>query len=326
VGYLAGEMMADRLGMTGEAKDRLARDWAKKVEFDTSKYDAPPLFQGNAAAVLLQFKAFQAKNIERIIADAKAAPEGSITGKKARLAKMVFSQVAIGGLNSIPGSATLGGLVLMGAMTHAIKGMGASDEVSEKAAEAFYYGLPALVGLDFSGSVGILDAPFGKTMAEKAVNYLGGPTGSTIVKLLEEGKTFFEAEDSARGKSAEEKREGALLRTAKAITPYTKTAIAGYAAAAGALGKRKGMTPDLPIGGKPVPMTPTEAVGFGLMGTPVRQSKFYDEEDMPDWQKKLRGKITGQPVKGKAGKTAARPKLPAPTGAKLPKVKRFGDT
>lgn len=318
VGYLAGEMMADRLGMTGEAKDRLARDWAKKVEFDTSKYDAPPLFQGNAAGLLLQFKAFQVKNIERIIADAQNAPEGSITGKKARIGKMVFSQMAIGGLNSIPGSATLGGLVLVGAMAHALKGAGMSDEASEKAAEAFYYGLPALVGLDFSGSVGILDAPFGKTMAEKAVNYLGGPTGSTIVKLAEEGKTFFEAEDSARGKTAEEKQGNAVIRAAKTITPYTKTAIAGYSAIAGALGKRKGMTPDLPIGGKPVPMTPTEAVGFGLMGTPVRQSKFYDEKDMPDWQKKLRSKITGKAEKG----TARRPALPPPLARK---PKGFGD-
>lgn len=325
VGYLAGEMMADRLGMTGEAKDRLARDWAKKVEFDTSKYDAPPLFQGNAAGLLLQFKAFQVKNIERIIADAQNAPEGSITGKKARIGKMVFSQMAIGGLNSIPGSATLGGLVLVGAMAHALKGAGMSDEASEKAAEAFYYGLPALVGLDFSGSVGILDAPFGKTMAEKAVNYLGGPTGSTIVKLAEEGKTFFEAEDSARGKTAEEKQGNAVIRAAKTITPYTKTAIAGYSAIAGALGKRKGMTPDLPISGKPTPMTPTEAVGFGLMGTPVRQSKFYDEEDMPDWQRKLRSKITGQPVKGKAGKTAARPARPALPPPLARKPKGFGD-
>ena len=286
VGYLAGELMADRKGLTGDAKQRMAMDWMKKVEFDNSAYDIPPLFSGKIASVVGQFKPFMVKNLERLYSDWKRAPEEALAtnswsgaGTIARRAKMITSQVAIGGVRSaVPGLKMIGGVVILGALAKAFSSAGMDDDKAEKLAEAVYFGAPGLIEQDLSGSVMIFDEPFGKTAYEKIVNFAGGPTLSLIAKAYEEGGNIYNAEDSKES-TKEEKQQRAGLKLAKAITPLTKTAIGLKAA-------YDGKTPDLWLD-KEAPMTKAEAIGFTLQGTPLRQTKHWDKKEAPEFARKL---------------------------------------
>lgn len=317
VGHLAGELFADRNGLTGDAKARMAADWAKKVEFDNSAYDIPPLFSGKIAGVVGQFKPFMVKNLERLYSDWKSAPPEALAtnswkgaGTIARRAKMITAQVAIGGVRSaVPGLKTIGGVLVLGGLAKAFSSAGMDDDKAEKLAEAVYFGAPALVEQDLSGSVAVFDEPFGKTAYEKLVNFAGGPTLSLIAKAYEEGGNIYNAEDSKK-QTKEEKQKASAIKLAKAITPYTKTAIAIAAAA-------QGETPEMWLG-KETEMTNPEAIGYGLMGTPLRQSKYYEQKEAFDWQKKLMPERFSQDEAKSKTRVTADGKIEAP----LPKPKK----
>lgn len=287
MGHLAGELMADKMGLTGEAKARMAADWAKKVEFDNSRWDVPPLFRGRIASVLGQFKPFTIKNLERLYSDWKEAPMGSGSGNLARRAKMITSQLAIGGVRSVlvPGVKEIGGVLILGGLAKAFMKSGMEEEDANKMAEAVYFGAPGLVEQDLSSSVMLLDSPFGATPTEKIVNLFGGPTLSLIAKAWKEGETMATAKDA--DKTREEKIKASALRLGKAVSPYVKAGESLYSLAT------TGKPPKLRLGKEEVEMTKKEAIGYGLMGTPLRQTKFYEEEDAFDWQKRL----LGQPQK-----------------------------
>lgn len=286
MGHLAGELIGQRMGLRGDELQRYAADWAKKTEFDNSRWDIPPLFRGSIAGVLGQFKPFMAKNIERLFADWKAAPQGTSTGTLARRSKMILSQVMVGGVRSVPGIKTIGGVLILGALAKSFQKTGLSEDEANKMAEAIYFGAPGLVEQDLSASVMIIDEPFGYTPSEKILNFLGGPTLGLIHAAWREGERFSGAKDTSQG-TATEKREAAALRLSKAVTPLTKTGIAAYEYATG--GK-----PSMRLGREKVPMTLTEGIGYALQGTPKRQTRFYDEREAPDWQKRM----VGLPVSG----------------------------
>jgi hypothetical protein len=287
MGHLAGELMADRMGLTGEAKATLAADWAKKVEFDNSRWNVPPLFRGRLASVIGQFKPFMVKNLERLHADWTETPMGSETGKLARRSKMILGQLAIGGARSVlvPGIKEIGGVLILGGLANAFMKSGMEEDTANKAAETLYFGLPGLVEQDLSSSMMLLDSPFGNTPAEKAVNMLG-PTASLIFKAWKEGETMATAKDTSQ-KSRDDKVEESAVRLAKAATPYAKT-VESVVSLAGT-----GKAPKLRLGKDEVERTMPEAIGHALMSTPLRQTKFYEEEDAFDWQKRM----LGQPMK-----------------------------
>ncbi len=284
MGHLAGELMADRLGLTGAAKARMAADWAQKVEFDNSRWNVPPLFRGRFASVIGQFKPFTVKNLERLYADWKAQPEGSVSGKLARRAKIITGQLALGGVRSLllPGIKEIGGVLILGGLAKALSASGMDDDDANKTAEALYFGAPGLIEQDLSSSVTLLDSPFGQTPSEKAINFLGGPTLSLIVKAWKEGETMANAKDS-REQTRGEKIKASALRLGKAVSPYTKAAESVYSLAT------TGKPPKLRLGKEEVEMTKKEAIGYGLMGTPLRQTKYYEKEDAFDWQKRMLG-------------------------------------
>lgn len=281
MGHLAGELLGKRQGMEGPELERYAADWAKKVEFDNSRYDIPPLFRGNLAGVIGQFKPFMVKNIERLVADWKRAPEGTSTGTLARRSKMVLAQVAMGGVRSMPGLKTIGGALILGALAKSFQKTGLDEDAANKFAETVYFGAPGLVEQDLSGSVMIIDEPFGNTPSEKILNFAGGPTLGLIHAAWKEGGRFAAADDA-------EGRQAAALRLGKAITPLTKTGQTIYS-------MFKGQTPTMRLGGKDESMTIGEAIGYGLQGTPKRQTMFYDRKDLTDFQRKA-GERMGIPV------------------------------
>ena len=290
MGHLAGLRIAERMGLTGEEAELMAADWAAKVEFDNSIWNIPPLFRGNIASVAGQFKPFLVKNLERLEADWKRAPQGSTSGTLARRAKIIAGQLMIGGMRSflLPGIKPLTGVLILGYLAKAFSAAGMDDDDANKAAETVYFGLPALLAQDLSVSVAILDEPFGETVYEQVLNFLG-PTLSTAVGLMEESNKLgtalyehFTGTGSPRAKQTpKEKAQASALRMAKRVTPYTKSVLAAYYAA-------KGETPPIWLG-KEERMTLPETGGMFMMGTPLRQTKFYEQKEAYDWQKKLVG-------------------------------------
>jgi len=298
MGHLAGELMADKLGLIGAAKARMAADWAAKVEFDNSRWNVPPLFRGRAASVIGQFKAFTVKNLERLYADWKAQPEGSTSGTLARRAKMVTAQLALGGVRSLllPFIKEIGGVLILGGLARAFMAAGMDDDEADKWAEAVYFGAPGLVEQDLSSSVMLLDSPYGNTPSEKGINFLGGPTISLVFNAWKEGETMATAKDS-RESTRGEKIKASALRLSKAVTPYTKFGQTAYSLAT------TGKPPKLRLGKEEVEMTKKEAIGYGLMGTPLRQTRHYEREEAFDWQKQMLGEPTIERLPGDTDKT-----------------------
>jgi len=288
MGHLAGELMADRMGLTGDAKARMASDWAAKVEFDNSRWDVPPLFRGRIAGVVGQFKPFTIKNLERLYSDWKAAPQGTESGKLARRAKMITSQLAIGGVRSVllPGVKEIGGVLILGGLANALRKAGMEEKDADKLAETVYFGAPGLIEQDLSSSVTLLDSPYGDTPSDKLVNFLGGPTISLVAKAWQEGKTMATAKDTAQ-KSREKKVTESAVRLGKAISPYAKTVESVVSLAT------TGKPPKLRLGKEEVERTTPEAIGHLFASTPLRQTKFYEQEEAFEWQKRM----LGQPQK-----------------------------
>jgi len=58
-------------------------------------------------------------------------------------------------------------------------------EYGEETAAVLRFGLPGLIGLDVTGSLSILDTPYGQNFHEQVGRYLLGPTGADSVKFAE---------------------------------------------------------------------------------------------------------------------------------------------
>jgi diguanylate cyclase (GGDEF)-like protein len=251
MGYLHGMNEAKRLGLSEDRSERLAADWAKKVEFDNSEWDVIPLFEGDIASVLTQFKGFTVKNIESITNDLKKHKEDTLGGYGARAGKRVFSQLVLGGVKSIPGIKTLAGLLVLGTLAKVL-GVFFEDDEAETLAEAVYYGAPSLIGEDISNSMMILDPPFGDTVYEQLLNFLGGPTISTTASIIEKG-----------GKQD-------YMGAVKSITPY-------YRMGESAIDLIKGGATTLPApSGHDIELNRFETLMRVLGFTPVKQSRFYE--------------------------------------------------
>jgi hypothetical protein len=264
MGYMHGETDAARLGLTGSAAHRHAMDWAKRVEFDSSKWDAPPILNGPVASVLGQFKGFTIKNIESIANDLKLHQGDIVGGYAARAGKRILSQIAIGGVRSILGVKQIGGLLIVGAVAKALSKTGMDEDEANKAAEALYYGAPSLIGEDLSGSSMILDEPYGNNAYERIVNFLGGPTLSMGAKLATEAQNAYKA------RTPEDRLE-AGKRAAAAVTPYYRM---GESAVKAATGDSK-----VNAASKDVELNRFEMIMRAMGFTPVKQTKAYDERD-----------------------------------------------
>ncbi|MGA9769188.1 MAG: hypothetical protein WBV94_09115 [Blastocatellia bacterium] len=264
MGYLHGEIDAARLRLTGSAAHRHAMDWAKRVEFDSSKWDAPPILSGPIASVLGQFKGFTIKNIESITNDLKLHQGDKFGGYAARAGKRILAQLLIGGVRSIPGVKQLGGVLIVGAVAKALTKAGMGEDKANKAAEALYYGAPSLIGEDLSGSSMILDEPFGNNAYERIVNFLGGPTISMGAKLATEGANAYNA------RTLEDQLE-AGKRALGAATPYTRMVESAVNVAKG--------DSTINTAGKEVELNRFEMIMRAMGFTPVKQTKAFDERE-----------------------------------------------
>jgi len=291
MGHLAGEMLADRDKMPpGIERDMFIRSWAEKAEFDNSPWNIGPLFSGPIASVLLQFKPFMFKNLERFATDIRPQKTDK-SWVTARQAKVILTQLGIGGMSSLMTLVPVVGTALIGPGMLALlaKSLGAiadDDELGEQLAEAFYYGAPSLFGVDLSSSVEFISEPMGKTAAEQVLNVIGGPLVATSVSAYTQGKDMvslaMRPQKVGEKEEVDKKLREKALRLSKSITP-----LAGMAEAAAGLAT--GNRPTMFLNEKePYTTGETARKMFGF--TPLRQTIYYDRKESPGFIQKFAGR------------------------------------
>jgi N12 class adenine-specific DNA methylase len=261
IGYLYGMRQAKIQGLTSTEAHRFATDWADKVEFDNSAWNAPEILRSPLGRVLGQFKGYSIKTYENLVKNVagKREGEGKIP-RFMRMGKWATGQAVVGGVKSTGAIAKygLGGYLLVAALKEAFKYYGMGDDDAKKAAEAVFYGAPSLIGLDLSASIGILEEPYGHSTAEKTLNFFGGPTVSTVVGVTDK---VLKADD-----------RGDYWRVARSITPYAKSAEAIW-------GLAKDGTADVRLDNRKAGVTTFESVMQVLGFTPLKQSRYYDQKE-----------------------------------------------
>jgi hypothetical protein len=321
IGYLLGEAMADRIAADRAAKkdppllapqrQEIIRDWIEKIEFDNSPWNVAPFFRERGLkGALFQFKPFVQKNVERLYADIRRNPldyvspkSGNAFGKAIEKAfpesvrkytKLIGYQVVIGGVGSvltaIPVAKPIAGYLIYAGLLALAKSFG-DDEEAEKAADAIYYGAPALVGVDLSNSVGYVETPHGKNIYEQLVNEFLGPAVSTTANIATQGAELYAEMNKptplGRPEQKAAKVERRVWDIAKAVTPTARPVEMAVTMA-------RGKQPELYLD-KPTPLTRGEKIGRFAAFNPLRQSKFFDQKEATDWQKRLAGKVTENP-------------------------------
>jgi hypothetical protein len=273
VGYLYGLKEAERLGLTGQQAHLHAKDWVKKVEFDNSTWNAPPILRTVGGKVFLQFKGYQMKAMENLFTVLKSNPNDRIPllSRGSRVAKFGVGKGVVGGVKAFGMLAKYAvGVALVGALIEYLKQAGISEDDAQQWAEAVYFGTPSLLGIDLSGSVMMFEEPYGDTPAEKVISTVGGPTVSDALTLTKGARDIVNAKDTKKS-SQEEKIDSAMLRTAKRITPYVRMAEAAYGTAVG--------NPTIRLDASEEGVSMFEGVMRSLGFTLTKQSEYYEKKD-----------------------------------------------
>jgi len=143
------------------------------TQFAYSPADVPRLARGPIGGLLLQYKRFPIKNLELVSTLIREKRYGGV-------ARWALAQMLIGGLKVTLKSATFGGAAWL---TYAIW-RGLDDDWGEEVADAVVYGLPALLGVDMSGSVQMIPEARGRSIAESVGEEILGPAGQTVLRTL----------------------------------------------------------------------------------------------------------------------------------------------
>ncbi|MBC8374103.1 MAG: hypothetical protein H8E53_10945, partial [Planctomycetes bacterium] len=168
--FLALYYEGKRIGMADDA----AADYARKrgqimTQFAYSPTDIPRLARGPVGGLILQYRRFSIKNLELL---SLLRREGNYGG----VARWLIAQTALGGLKVFSFGFKAG---LLYKLWKWLK-----EKYGEDIADAIVYGLPALASVDMSGSINVVDIPYGRSVPEKIGNAVLGPTGQTVVRAL----------------------------------------------------------------------------------------------------------------------------------------------
>lgn len=256
IGYLYGEKLGIKRGMSAEQAHQLGLSWAEKVEFDNSTWNIQPALRSSQGRLFGQFKSFAGKNLENV-RDIILAPDIPTPQKIGRIAKWSSAQIPIGGVKSLGVvSKIAGGYLVVQGISNQLQEYGMKKDEADKIATAIYYGAPSLIGQDLSASVAILEEPYGRTTLEKAANFAFGPTVGTAVGVY----------DAVKSKNYE--------KAAKSLTPLYKT----YDVAKQSINNE---TSKVKVGNNQyVELSNFEAIMRGLGFTPVKTSEVYDKRDV----------------------------------------------
>lgn len=272
VGYLYGRKDALRRGATEEAAHANGLTWAEKVEFDNSVWNAPPVLRTPVGRVAGQFKGFTVKNLEQISSRLTKREGENVMQTAAGILKLAGTLGVQGGISVTGvGAKLFGGYKIAQALQKSLENAGMNQEDAKAWSTAAYYGAPSLVGANISGSVAILDQPYGQTLEEQIINFAAGPTGNV----------FIQGAKSLGGQGGE--------KFLKAVTPGTRQiqAIADMIRS-GPDGVKVRVAKD-----QWVHLTPQEATLMILGFYPVRLSERFDKKEARPKQEP--GGISGFP-------------------------------
>jgi GGDEF domain-containing protein/2'-5' RNA ligase len=274
MGYLHGIRLAEQQGLTGEAAHRMGMDWADKVEFDNSVWNAPEILRGPAGKVFGQFKGYSIKTWENLFNLLRKRQGEGHGARFKRLGKWGAGQAVTGGISGF-GFKLLGGYLIVKGLAEALKHYGMHEDEARKTAEAVYYGSPAIIGTDLSSSVSLIDAPYGNSTWEQVGSFSVGPTISMGVNVFDKVRKADETAD--------------YLSLARSVTPYTKTGEALYGLATKGHGSVK-------AGRRRMQLTPFETVMLTLGFTPLKQTRYYDMRDAKRARNKGHSRTFGQSI------------------------------
>ncbi len=194
-----------QLGMSDTEAARYARLRGQLfTQFLPAAADTPKAFRGPIRALIGQYRRFNIKQWELL---SRLIRERSYSG----VARFAAVRVLLGGLTDIWKLAKIagGGYLTYKAYNYL------KEKYGKDTADVIHHGLPALVGVDITGSIDMFVPPQGSGMQEKIGNLILGPTGQTINQL-------YEAEDKkmAIEKGATERTLDILLDTSPAIKQF----------------------------------------------------------------------------------------------------------
>lgn len=283
-GYTAGMIKAEALGLGGLEKHQMGLRWAKQVEFDNSKWDAPPFLKHPLGQVFGQYKGFLIKDVENAI----ETWQGQTRWKTLLGIQDTPSQRVLRPVKWFAGTAVAGGLraaaspfswfgtaagYSMYLMTAARiqSATGVSDKDAKYYSSAIFLGAPALAGLDLSSSVTPLDEPQGWTPFDKIGRFVGGPTSTGILDI---SKAVYHV--ASPGQSDERTVGERAIGAAAKATPYARMAQRFYQTEEML---RTGKKPTINLDGTEVQLTAAQTV-MGMFGVPpASQTLYYEEKE-----------------------------------------------
>ena len=186
------------------------------TQFHYTKANMPYMLRGPVASTAFQYRRFAINSLGLL---ANEIQKGNYSGA----ARYMGTLGIMGGFNGLIGTSAIG---VIAALYRGDK-EGADDMAfllrkylkdklgSERAADVAVMGLPAMIGIDISGSISLLNKPFGRNIYEKIGATVAGPTVNTIIQMA----TNLSAETAVEMGVAE--RTGrALLDSSPSVQPF----------------------------------------------------------------------------------------------------------
>jgi hypothetical protein len=196
IAFLALYDMGRRAGVPDAEAARFARLRGQVgTQFSYVSTNVPKFARGPLLGTAFQFKQFSTKQLELV---GQLFRERNYTG----VGRWLAAQALIGGLKI--GTSKIAWVAGMGYLTQFLYNM-IKDEWGEEAADTIAFGLPALAGVDMSGSMDPLNlVQEGRNVAETIGKTVLGPTGGDIVRIattLTEEKTAGPIQPLATGRA-----------------------------------------------------------------------------------------------------------------------------
>lgn len=217
LGYLAGEQIGARFGLTGEELHINGLMWAEITEFDNSLWNAAVVQRGSMGRTITQYKGYLFKSQRSHYEIWKNYKGKGVT-------RLVMAQLAAGGLKSFGMYLLPLSLLMQDEPKEAVMQWLDEHVDSEELKEMLMLGIPAITGGNFSNSVNLMNEPFGDTAAEQIMNFGGGPALSLLTSIWDYKARTNEIalkEDWDDDRKAEALAK-ANWKLASALSPYAK--------------------------------------------------------------------------------------------------------
>jgi hypothetical protein len=146
------------------------------TQFIPSSSDTPKAFRGAFGSLIGQYRRFNIKQWELL---SRLIRERNYSG----VARFAAVRVLLGGMSDV---LKIGEIAGGGYLTYKTYKY-IEERYGRETADIVHHGLPALVGIDITGSIDMFNPPQGKGIPEQVGNLVLGPWGQTINQMYEAG-------------------------------------------------------------------------------------------------------------------------------------------